>query len=190
MNQINRVTIYCASSSLVNDCFFKTTQELSQMLATRGIECIYGAGKQGLMGCVADSFLTNDGKITGIIPHFMVEQGWCHQGLSRVIETESMHERKLLMAKMGDAAIALPGGCGTFEELLELITWKQLGLYTHPIIILNTANYYDPLLQMLDKAIEYRFMRDIHRNLWYVAQTPQDVLNGLDTLPEWNNMQS
>lgn len=97
-----------------------------------------------------------------------------------------MHERKTQMAQMGDAAIALPGGCGTFEELLELITWKQLGLYTHPIIILNTAGYYDPLLQMLDKAIEHRFMRSIHSNLWHVARTPQEVMDSLGRLPEWD----
>lgn len=186
MNKIHRVTIYCASSSLIDECYFAAARELSAMLASHGIECIYGAGDRGLMGCIADSMLSNGGKVTGIIPRFMVEHGWCRQNLTEVITTESMHERKTLMAQMGDAAIALPGGCGTFEELLELITWKQLGLYTHPIVILNTAGYYDPLLQMLEKAIECHFMRDIHSQLWHVAETPRDVIDGLETLPEWD----
>ncbi|MBR6749755.1 MAG: TIGR00730 family Rossman fold protein [Bacteroidaceae bacterium] len=181
-----QVTIYCASSPMVDSCFFEATDRLAQLLALRGTTIVYGAGKQGLMGCVADGVLSRGGKAIGVIPRFMVERDWCHNNLTQLVVTENMHERKESMAQMGKAAIALPGGCGTLEELLEIITWKQLGLYTHPIIILNTANYYTPLLQMLQNAIDNHFMRDIHASLWYVAQTPEEVIAALDSIEEWD----
>lgn len=181
-----QVTIYCASSPMVDSCFFEATDHLAQLLAQRNTTIVYGAGKQGLMGCIADGVLSRGGSAIGVIPRFMVERDWCHNNLTRLIVTENMHERKETMARIGEAAIALPGGCGTLEELLEIITWKQLGLYTHPIIILNTANYYTPLLQMLQNAVDYRFMRDIHAGLWYVAQTPEEVIGALDKIDEWD----
>ena len=183
----NSVTIYCASSPQVDECFFEATQQLAVLLAKRNTSIVYGAGKIGLMGCIADTALENDGSVTGVIPQFMVERDWCHKYLSHLVITQDMHERKQTMARLGDAAIALPGGCGTLEELLEIITWKQLGLYTHPIIILNTAGYYDPLLQMLQNALDYRFMRDIHAHLWHVAQTPEEVITALDNIAEWDS---
>lgn len=181
------VTIYCASSPMIDNCFFEAATQLSTLLAQRNIGIVYGAGRVGLMGCVADCALKLGGKVTGVIPQFMVNRDWCHKNLSHLVITQDMHERKQTMAQMGDAAIALPGGCGTLEELLEIITWKQLGLYTHPIIILNTAGYYDPLLQMLQNALEHHFMRDIHASLWYVANTPQEVIEALDSIAEWDD---
>ena len=181
------VTIYCASSPMIDNCFFEAAAQLSTLLAQRNIGIVYGAGRVGLMGCVADCALKLGGKVTGVIPQFMVNRDWCHKSLSHLVITQDMHERKQTMAQMGDAAIALPGGCGTLEELLEIITWKQLGLYTHPIIILNTAGYYDPLLQMLQNALEHHFMRDIHASLWYVANTPQEVIEALDSIAEWDD---
>ena len=138
------------------------------------------------MGCVANSALEQGGTVTGVIPQFMIERDWCHKGLSNLVVTQDMHERKQTMARMSDATIALPGGCGTLEELLEIITWKQLGLYTHPIIILNTAGYYDPLLQMLQNAIDNRFMHDIHARLWHVAHTPDEVIEAIENIEEWD----
>lgn len=183
------VTIYCASSPMVDECFFDAAQELATLLAKHNKSIVYGAGKMGLMGCIADQALKNGGNVTGVIPRFMVERDWCHKNLTHLVVTEDMHERKQTMAQIGHAAIALPGGCGTLEELLEIITWKQLGLYTHPIIILNTAGYYDPLLKMLQNALDYHFMRDIHAGLWHVAQTPEEVLEALYSLPEWDSSQ-
>ena len=183
----NSVTIYCASSPMVDECFFEAAQQLATLLAKRNTSIVYGAGQIGLMGCIADTALENGGSVTGVIPQFMVERDWCHKHLSHLVVTQDMHERKQTTARMGDAAIALPGGCGTLEELLEIITWKQLGLYTHPIIILNTAGYYDPLLQMLQNALDYRFMRDIHAHLWHVAQTPEEVIAALDNIAEWDS---
>ena len=142
------VTIYCASSPMVDECFFDATRQLATLLAHRQISIVYGAGRIGLMGCIADNVLAQGGEATGVIPQFMVDRDWCHKELSHLVVTQDMHERKQTMAQMGRAAIALPGGCGTLEELLEIITWKQLGLYTHPIIISiailcakNTHNY-------------------------------------------------
>ena len=116
----------------------------------------------------------------------MVEQGWHHTGLTKLIETETMHERKQLMAELSDGVIALPGGCGTMEELLEIITWKQLGLYLNPIIILNTDGFYDPLLTLLKQAIGQNFMRREHENIWQVASTPEEAVDLLYVTPVWN----
>ena len=180
------VTIYCASSPMVDECFFDATRQLATLLAHRQISIVYGAGRIGLMGCIADNVLAQGGEATGVIPQFMVDRDWCHKELSHLVVTQDMHERKQTMAHMGRAAIALPGGCGTLEELLEIITWKQLGLYTHPIIILNTAGYYDPLLQMLQNALDCHFMRQEHAQLWHVAHTPEEVIEALDTIEEWD----
>ena len=159
MNQINSVCVYSASSTKIDEVYFNAARQLGQLLAKRRIRLINGAGSIGLMRSVADAVLENGGEVTGVIPKFMVEQGWHHTGLSKLVEVESMHERKQLMADLSDAVIALPGGCGTLEELLEIITWKQLGLYLNPIVILNTNGFFDPLLDMLTRAIDENFMR-------------------------------
>ena len=121
------------------------------------------------------------GTIVRVIPHFMVENGWCHSGLTELIRVETMHERKQRMADMSDAVIALPGGCGTLEELMEIITWRQLGLYHHPVVILNTNHYYDPLLEMLNRAEDEQFMRLQRRMLWQVAETPEETIRMIET---------
>ena len=147
---------------------------------------INGAGSIGLMRSVADAVLKNGGEVTGVIPHFMVEQNWHHTGLTELIEVTSMHERKQKMANLSDGIIALPGGCGTLEELLEIITWKQLRLYLNPIIILNINGFFDPLFQMLERAIEENFMRQQHGDIWKVAQTPEEAVELLQTTPVWD----
>lgn len=156
------------------------------MLAQKGIRIINGAGNIGLMAALSNAALVAGGKVTGVIPHFMVEQGWHHTGLTELLEVNDMHERKQTMARLSEAVIALPGGCGTLEELLEIITWKQLGLYLHPIVILNTNGYFDLLLAMLEKAIQERFMREQHGKIWAVAQTPEEAVELIGTLPDWN----
>ena len=140
----------------------------------------------GLMSAVADAVLAAGGEVTGVIPRFMVEQGWHHTGLTELREVESMHERKKMMADLSDAVIALPGGCGTLEELLEVITWKQLGLYLNPVVILNTKGYFDPLLDMLHRAVDENFMRQQHGAIWHVARTPQEAVELIHTTPLWD----
>ena len=186
MNQINSVCVYSASSTKIDEVYFNAARQLGQLLAKRRIRLINGAGSIGLMRSVADAVLENGGEVTGVIPKFMVEQGWHHTGLSKLVEVESMQERKQLMADLSDAVIALPGGCGTLEELLEIITWKQLGLYLNPIVILNTNGFFDPLLDMLTRAIDENFMRRQHGEIWHVATTPEEAVELIYTVPDWD----
>lgn len=186
MNQINSVCVYSASSTKIDAVYFQAAEALGRLLAEHHIRLINGAGSIGLMCSVADAVLKNGGEVTGVIPRFMVEQNWHHTGLTELIEVGSMHERKQKMASLSDGIIALPGGCGTLEELLEIITWKQLGLYLNPIIILNTNRFFDPLLEMLEKAIDENFMRRQHGDIWKVAQTPEEAVRLLYETPVWD----
>lgn len=186
MNKINSVCVYSASSTKIDPVYFDAARQLGTLLAEKHIRLINGAGNMGLMSAVSDAVLQAGGEVTGVIPHFMVEQNWHHTGLTELVEVESMHERKKKMADLSDAVITLPGGCGTLEELLEIITWKQLGLYLNPIVILNIKGYYDPLLDMMGKAMEENFMRQQHGAIWKVAQTPQEAVELIHTTPLWD----
>lgn len=186
MNTLKNVCVYSASSTQIDPIYFQAADTLGRLLAQKGINLINGAGCLGLMSRISDAALTTGGTVTGIIPRFMVEQNWHHKGLTHLIETETMHERKRMMADLSDGIIALPGGCGTMEELLEIITWKQLGLYLKPIVILNTNGFYNPLLEMLERAIDQHFMRRQHGSIWQVAQTPDEAIQLLYTTPMWS----
>lgn len=186
MNKINSVCVYSASSTKIDPVYVDAARELGTLLGQKQIRLINGAGNMGLMSAVADAALEAGGEVTGVIPHFMIEQGWHHTSLTKLVEVESMHERKKMMADLSDAIIALPGGCGTLEELLEVITWKQLGLYLNPIVILNTKGYYNPLLDMLRRAVDENFMREQHGAIWHVAQTPQEAIDLIHTTPLWD----
>ena len=177
------ICVYCASSTDIKKEYFEAACKLGSLIADNGFGCVYGAGRVGLMGVVADSVLAHGGEVVGVIPEFMVERGWCRDSLTKTIVTKDMHERKLTMAVLSDCAVALPGGCGTLEELMEIISWKQLGLYSKPIIILNTLGYYDPLLAMLGKAIGEHFMKESHAGLWHVATTPEEAIDLILSLP-------
>ena len=148
-----------ASSTKIDAVYFQAADTLGRLLAEHRIRLINGAGSIGLMRSVADAVLANGGEVTGVIPHFMVEQNWHHTGLTELVEVESMHERKQKMADLSDAVIALPGGCGTLEELLEIITWK---------------------------AIDENFMRRQHGDIWKVAQTPEEAVELLYSTPVWD----
>lgn len=170
------VTVYCASSTQIAASYFEAAATLGRLLGEQQIQVVNGAGNIGLMKAVSDAALQAGGQVTGVIPHFMIEKGWCHTGLTQLIEVPDMHTRKQTMASLSDAAIALPGGYGTFEELLEIITWRQLGLYSKPVVILNLQHYYDPLLAMFQKAQEEHFMRPVATPLWEVAETPEEAV--------------
>lgn len=185
-NAIESVTVYCASSTQIAPCYFDAARQLGHLLAQKGVRVINGAGCIGLMGAVSDAALEAGGKVTGVIPSFMVEQGWHHQGLSELRITETMHERKQLMADLSNGVIALPGGCGTLEELLEIITWKQLGLYVHPIIILNIQGFFDAIIGQLHHAVDEHFMRPQHAAIWQVAATPEEAVEMLYSTPLWD----
>ena len=180
------VCVYCASSTKIDPAYTEAARCLGTLLGSRGIRVVNGAGNMGLMGTVSDAALAAGGRVTGVIPRFMVEQRWHHTDLSELIVTEDMHERKRTMLRLADAVIALPGGCGTLEELLEAITWKQLGLCLNPIVILNLKGYYDPLLAMFDRAIGEHFMGVRHAGLWQVARSPQEAVELATSLPRWD----
>lgn len=185
MNHIQSVSVYCASSSKLAPRYVAAAQQLGTLLADQQIEVINGAGNIGLMCAVSDAALAAGGTVTGIIPQFMIDQGWHHTALTQLIVTNTMHERKQLMAERSNAVIALPGGCGTFEELLEVITWKQLGIYLHPIVILNIDGFYDPLLDLFARCVEQQFMRPEHAAIWHVATTPEEAVSLIQSLPRW-----
>ncbi|MDR1004523.1 MAG: TIGR00730 family Rossman fold protein [Prevotellaceae bacterium] len=186
MNSISSVCVYCASSRQIAPVYVDAARELGTLLGERGIRLINGAGSIGLMRVSADAAMAAGGKVTGVIPQFMMDEGWGYDRLTELRVVDSMHQRKQLMADLSDAVIALPGGIGTLEELLEIITWKQLGLYLKPIVILNTDNYYQPLLAMLRQAAEQHFMRPTHADLWQVATTPQEAVGLIHTTPAWD----
>ncbi len=184
--QLTSVCVYCASSTQIDEKYFRAAEELGMLIAQYGLRLITGAGRQGLMKAVQDAALAAGGEAVGVIPSFMVKEGWHHMGLTQLIETASMHERKQTMANLSDGVIALPGGCGTMEELLEIITWKQLGLYLNPIVILNIDGFYDSLLEQLKRALDDNFMRAIHADIWKVATTPVEAVELLTTTPVWD----
>jgi len=181
---ISKVTVFCASSQKIDPIYSKDAVELGEILAHNKIEVFYGGGAIGLMGSLADTMLKNGGHITGIIPGFMIEQGWGHKGVDHIIVSD-MHERKKILAD-ADAIIALPGGVGTLEELLEMITLKQLGKLLVPIIILNTNGFFDPLLEMFQQMIEQQFMKEIHRRIWTIINKPSEVLEAINNAPDWD----
>lgn len=178
------VTIYGASSPDIDPRFAADARTLGELIAARGATLVSGGGRTGLMAAAIEGALAAGGHTVGILPGFMIERSWQHPGLSELVATPDMHSRKERMAACADAVIALPGGVGTFEELLEIITWRQLGLYQGNIVILNTLDYYAPLLDMLRRSIEMHFMNPDHASLWATAQSPAEaVALALDTKP-------
>jgi hypothetical protein len=179
--EMRNVSVFCASSADIDTRYLEAARELGGLLAQRGWRCVNGGGAVGLMGAVTDGTLDAGGEVTGVIPKFMVDNGWCYDRLDDVIVTADMHQRKQMMSEMSDAVIAMPGGVGTLEELLETLTWRQLGLVKVPVIILNTLGYYDALLAMLNHAIDEGFMKPSHNQLWQVATTPAEAVELLDS---------
>ena len=186
MPEVKRICIYCSSSTKIDECYFRDAYKLGQLMATQGIAVVNGAGSMGFMQATTDGCMEAGGEAIGIIPSFMIKEGWCHQCMTQIIETPDMHIRQQKMAEESDAAIVLPGGCGTLAELMELITWKQLGLYLKPIVLLNTNGYFDFLLQALQRAVDQNFMRTQHSAIWQVAQTPEEALKLVLETPLWD----
>ena len=180
------ICVYCASSAGVNPVYFEATERLAKEFANAKVNVVYGGGAIGLMGRLADTMVAESGTIRGVIPRFMDEVEWTHTRLTEVILVDTMHQRKTKFLENADAVVALPGGTGTLEELLEAITLKRLGLFTKPIVILNTAGYYDPLKAMLDRCVTERFMNEKHLSMWSFVTEPEDVLPTIRKTPEWD----
>lgn len=179
------VCVYCASSQAAHPQYREAAYRLGEVLAARRIAVIYGGGARGSMGALADGALSRGGRVIGILPRFMADLEWGHPGLSELRLVEDMRTRKHLMLTEAQAAIALPGGCGTFEELLEALTLKRLGLFLGPIVLVNTRDYFQPLLEMLTRAVEERFMDSRHPQMWQVVARPEEIPDALDRAPAW-----
>ena len=175
-SEARAIVVYGASSEDIKQEYKDAARETGKLIAEAGCALVCGGGRQGLMKAAIDGALDAGGEAIGVLPQFMIDNNWQHPGLTRMIATASMHERKHTMAMMAVAAIACPGGCGTFEELLEIITWRQLNLYRGQVVILNTDGYYDPMLQIFDRAIEQRFMHADHKRLFTVATTAAEAV--------------
>ena len=181
-----RICVYCASSAKIDEIYFEATERLAKILVNSKVQVIYGGGGHGLMGKLADTVLAQGGQIKGIMPQFMNEVEWAHKKVTDFEFTNTMHERKAKFLENIDALIALPGGPGTLEELLEAITLKRLGQFTKPIIILNTNGYYDPLIQMLERCVEEKFLRPIHADMWTFVNQPEEVMSAINQSMEWD----
>ena len=182
MDNIKEICVFAASSSRVDKQYIDAAYGLGQEMARGGIACVNGGGCEGLMRAVSDGVLDGGGRAVGVIPRFMVDNGWQYDRLSEIVVTPDMHTRKQTMAARVDAAVAMPGGCGTLEELLEIITWKQLGLFHKPILIFNVGGFFDPLLEMLERCVAECFMKPSHRRLWHVAQSAGEVMEILSSI--------
>lgn len=180
------ICVYAASSGKIPQQFVDAAEILGRLLAVRGHTLVNGAGRTGLMGAVTEGCLSAGGRAVGVIPQFMVDNDWHHSGMSEHVITPDMHTRKEKMAEMADACMALPGGVGTLEELLEIITWKQLGLFLKPIVIVNVDGYFNNLLKQLERAVTEQFMRPMHTGLWQVAQDAEEAVNLAETTPFWD----
>jgi uncharacterized protein (TIGR00730 family) len=179
------VCVYCASSRTSHPEYREAAFRLGVVLANSGLEVVYGGGARGSMGALADGALSKGGRVLGILPRFMADLEWGHTGLSELELVEDMRIRKHQMLTRSQAAIALPGGSGTLEELLEAITLKRLGLYLNPILLVNTRGFFNPLLDLLGHAIEENFMDERHARMWEVVDQPEEVPEALSRAPAW-----
>lgn len=183
---MEKIAVYGASSTQLPQKYYDAAARVGTLMGEHGLTMVNGAGCIGLMQASADACLSAGGKVIGVIPTFMIEQDWHHKGLTQLIETETMAERKSIIEELSDAAIILPGGCGTFDEFFQIVTLKQLGLYLKPIVVLNTDGYFDPMLEMMQRAIDENFMRDVHGNIWRVAATPEEAIELIFSTPLWD----
>jgi uncharacterized protein (TIGR00730 family) len=181
-----RVCVYCASSTQADARYLDAAERLGRILARNSISIVYGGGGVGSMGRLADGALADGGHVIGVIPRFMKDLEWYHRGIGELVLVNDLHERKRVLIEQADAVIALPGGSGTLDELLEAISLKRLGVFTGPIVIVNTRGFFDPCIELLERCISELFMDPRHRSMWQVVSEPEDVLEALDGAPEWS----
>jgi uncharacterized protein (TIGR00730 family) len=178
---LKQICVFCGSSPGASPIYMETAREVGRELARRDQTLIYGGGRLGLMGAVAEGALELGGRVIGVIPELLMRKEVAYDDLPDLRVVGSMHERKALMAELADAFVALPGGFGTFEELCEIITWHQLGIYRKPIGLLNVGGYYDPLLALFDHAVEQRFVRPEHRKLVLAESEFNPLMAAMET---------
>jgi uncharacterized protein (TIGR00730 family) len=179
------ICVYCASSNACHSDYHSAAYRLGEQLAENNCSIVYGGGAVGSMGALANGALSKGGRVVGVIPHFMVDLEWAHPGVAEMQRVEDMRTRKHMMLSQSDAVVALPGGVGTLEELLETITLKRLGLYFNPIVLVNTRGFFNPLIELLSLAVTERFMGPQHATMWQVVDGPEEVLSAIESSPHW-----
>jgi uncharacterized protein (TIGR00730 family) len=178
---LRRICVFCGSSSGTREVYKQAAQAVGRLLCQRGIELVYGGGHVGLMGVVADACLNEGGRVIGVIPQALADKEVAHTGLTELRIVGSMHERKAVMADLSDAFVSLPGGFGTWEEFFEVLTWAQLGIHRKACGVLNVNGYYDPLIEMADRALSEGFLREGHRDLLLSDADPERLLDRLSS---------
>ena len=181
--EITRICVYCGASATRDPAVETEIRTFGREIARRGIALVYGGSSLGLMGALADEVLGAAGKVIGVIPKTLVGREAAHKGLTELKVVATMHEREQVMSDLGDAFVAFPGGFGTLVEIIEMITWKQLGIHGKPIVIANIGGYFDALLQQLETAIRHRYARPQDKILWAVAESTKAILTLLDGAP-------
>jgi len=176
MSKINAICVYCGSSAGTDPAFLEAAQSLGKMLAANGVRLVYGGGSVGLMGALADAVLNHGGVITGVIPEFLTAKERPRRVAQELIVTRDMHERKRTMFDRADAFVALPGGIGTLEEIVEQMTWAQLGRHRKPILFANINGYWDPLLVLIDHMRALKFLQPLPQVDYLVARSSEDIL--------------
>jgi uncharacterized protein (TIGR00730 family) len=192
---VRRVCVYAGSNPGNDLIYAQAARELADLLAEHGIGLVYGGGRVGLMGVLADTALAAGGEVIGVMPQALVDREIAHEGLTELRVVASMHERKALMAELSDAFVAVPGGIGTLEELIEIYTWSQLGIHAKPCGVLNVAGYYDHLAAFLDHAVAAGFLKAEHRAVLSVASEPGELLERLAayvprTVAKWTELEA
>jgi uncharacterized protein (TIGR00730 family) len=177
--KIKRLCVFCSSSDRLPESFREETRLLGERMVREGIDLVYGGGSVGLMGVLADAVLAGGGKVTGVIPNFLSTKELAHAGLTRMVVTRSMHERKQEMSRLADAFAVLPGGFGTLDEFFEILTWRQLGLHSRPIVVANTGGWFDPLMDYCRRAAALGAVSKGNLELFAVVDRAEAVVDAL-----------
>jgi len=181
------VCVFCASSTLVAQSYFDAAENLAKELINSGYAIKYGGGAVGLMGAVANQALAMQGRVIGIIPQFMVDVEWQHPHVEEMHVVETMHQRKQQLIDNVDAVVALPGSSGTLEELIEVISMKKLGLFTKPVVIVNTNGFYDSLIDLFKRMADERFLHEAHLDTFTVINHPHEIVDAIRQSPQWRD---
>lgn len=180
------VAVYASSSAALDSVYYEAARRAGEVLAAAGKSIMYGAGGKGLMGAMADGALSGNARVFGVVPQFLQDLELTHRGLTSLKVVEDMRTRKQLMLENSQAVVTLPGGCGTYEELFEALTMKRLGQWKGPIVLLNTAGFYDRLIEFLEHSVAQRFMGDRHLELWSVVDEPEALVDALNNSQAWD----
>lgn len=188
------LSVFCGASAGNKEIYKLKAEELGRKMSEKNIDLVFGGGKVGMMGFIADEVLKNNGHVTGVIPHFLASKEIEHEGCSKIIRTKTMHERKMEIFKISEGAIAMPGGYGTFDEVFEMLTWAQLGLHKYPIGFLNTNSYFDHLYKMLQNMRDEGFLKQENLDMIIIEEDVDTLLQKMENyvapeVPKWINQE-